>query len=176
MKKYWSLLLFFPFLIFSCIEDESEYTMQEKERVEVDQFEIDSISTDEELPEGQLVPGLHTVTLRVLQGVDSVDRQFKYYMPVSTNASLPISLIFEFHGSYEFDSPAKIVMVESPNVSEGNETVVASKTFPSVKGPKFETITPKITLINTKGGSGFPPRQGRFSLAKAPVCRACPPL
>ncbi len=55
----------------------------------------------------------------------------------------------------EFDSPAKIVMVESPNVSEGNETVVASKTFPSVKGPKFETITPKITLINTKGGSGF---------------------
>ena len=108
MKKYWSLLLFFPFLIFSCIEDESEYTMQEKERVEVDQFEIDSISTDEELPEGQLVPGLHTVTLRVLQGVDSVDRQFKYYMPVSTNASLPISLIFEFHGSYEFDSPATV--------------------------------------------------------------------
>lgn len=108
MKKYWTLLLFFPFLISSCIEDESEYSVQGKENVIIDQFESDSTNIDDELPEGQLVPGLHTVTLRVLQGLDSVNRQFKYYMPVSTNSSLPISLIFEFHGSYEFDSPTTV--------------------------------------------------------------------
>ena len=36
-----------------------------------------------------------------------------------------------------------------------NGTVVASKTFSPIKGAKFETITPKISLVNTKGGSGF---------------------
>lgn len=54
----------------------------------------------------------------------------------------------------DFDSPARIVMVETPNVSEGNETVVASKTFPSYKSLHI-VVTPKISLVNTKGGSGF---------------------
>ena len=84
MKKYRNLLLLIPFLVlFSCMEDESEYSSQEKENVQVDQVTVDTTDTDEELPEGQLVPGLHLVKLKVLQGQDSVERQFKYYMPVS---------------------------------------------------------------------------------------------
>ena len=109
MKKYRNLLLLIPFLVlFSCMEDESEYSSQEKENVQVDQVTVDTTDTDEELPEGQLVPGLHLVKLKVLQGQDSVERQFKYYMPVSTNASKPISLLFEFHGSYEFEAGEEV--------------------------------------------------------------------
>ena len=109
MKKYRNLLLLIPFLVlFSCMEDESEYSSQEKENVQVDQVTVDTTDTDEELPEGQLVPGLHLVKLTVLQGQDSVERQFKYYMPVSTDASKPISLLFEFHGSYEFEAGEEV--------------------------------------------------------------------
>ena len=109
MKKYRTLLLLIPFLVlFSCMEDESEYSSQEKENVQVDQVTVDTTDTDEELPEGQLVPGLHLVKLKVLQGQDSVERQFKYYMPVSTDASKPISLLFEFHGSYEFEAGEEV--------------------------------------------------------------------
>ena len=109
MKKYRILLLLIPFLVlFSCMEDESEYSSQEKENVQVDQVTVDTTDTDEELPEGQLVPGLHLVKLKVLQGQDSVERQFKYYMPVSTDASKPISLLFEFHGSYEFEAGEEV--------------------------------------------------------------------
>ena len=109
MKKYRNLLLLIPFLVlFSCMEDESEYSSQVKENVQVDQVTVDTTDTDEELPEGQLVPGLHLVKLKVLQGQDSVERQFKYYMPVSTDASKPISLLFEFHGSYEFEAGEEV--------------------------------------------------------------------
>ena len=109
MKKYRNLLLLIPCLVlFSCMEDESEYSSQEKENVQVDQVTVDTTDTDEELPEGQLVPGLHLVKLKVLQGQDSVERQFKYYMPVSTDASKPISLLFEFHGSYEFEAGEEV--------------------------------------------------------------------
>ena len=109
MKKYRNLLLLIPFLVlFSCMEDESEYSSQEKENVQVDQVTVDTTDTDVELPEGQLVPGLHLVKLKVLQGQDSVERQFKYYMPVSTDASKPISLLFEFHGSYEFEAGEEV--------------------------------------------------------------------
>ena len=109
MKKYRNLLLLIPFLVlFSCMEDESEYRSQEKENVQVAQVTVDTTDTDEELPEGQLVPGLHLVKLKVLQGQDSVERQFKYYMPVSTDASKPISLLFEFHGSYEFEAGEEV--------------------------------------------------------------------
>lgn len=56
----------------------------------------------------------------------------------------------------ELDSPNKIVMVDIPSQLDNDAgKIVGSKTFPSVKGPKFETVTPKITLLNTKGGSGF---------------------
>ena len=51
MKKYRNLLLLIPFLVlFSCMEDESEYSSQEKENVQVDQVTVDTTDTDEELP------------------------------------------------------------------------------------------------------------------------------
>ena len=50
MKKYRNLLLLIPFLVlFSCMEDESEYSSQEKENVQVDQVTVDTTDTDEEL-------------------------------------------------------------------------------------------------------------------------------
>ena len=56
----------------------------------------------------------------------------------------------------ELDSSNKIEMVDALNTLESDgATVVASKTFPSYRGPKAEIVTPKITLLNTKGGSGF---------------------
>lgn len=43
MKKYRNLLLLIPFLVlFSCMEDESEYSSQEKENVQVDQVTVDT--------------------------------------------------------------------------------------------------------------------------------------
>ena len=45
MKKYRNLLLLIPFLVlFSCMEDESEYSSQEKENVQVT---VDSTDSDE---------------------------------------------------------------------------------------------------------------------------------
>ena len=105
MKKYWSLLVVISFLIVSCMVDESEYTIQEKEDVIVDEVNVDTTSTEEELPEGQLVPGIHEVFMKVpvTEGSkDSVERRFKYYMPISIDATKPISLLFEFHGSNSF--------------------------------------------------------------------------
>lgn len=55
----------------------------------------------------------------------------------------------------ELDSPNKIEMVDAPNALESNGAkVVASKTFPSYKSLNV-LVTPKISLVNTKGGSGF---------------------
>ena len=49
MKKYRNLLLLIPFLVlFSCMEDESEYSSQEKENVQVDQVTVDTTDTDED--------------------------------------------------------------------------------------------------------------------------------
>ena len=106
MRKYWILLIVLPFLMFSCMVDESEYTIQEKEDVDVDQIAVDTTTGEEVLPEGQLVPGVHLVTLKVPvepNSLDSIERQFKYYMPVTLNSAESVSLLFEFHGSYEFD-------------------------------------------------------------------------
>ena len=106
MRKYWSLFIVLPFLMFSCMVDESEYTIQEKEDVNVDQIAVDTTTGEEVLPEGQLVPGVHLVTLKMPvepNSLDSIERQFKYYMPVTLNAGEPISLLFEFHGSREFN-------------------------------------------------------------------------
>lgn len=106
MKRYKILLPLVALLfLFSCVDDESEYNPQEKENINVDNVtnEDKPDDEDEELPEGQLVPGFHTVKLQVTQpDGETVERRFKYYMPVSTNAGKPISLIFEFHGSYSF--------------------------------------------------------------------------
>ena len=106
MRKYRILLIVLPFLMFSCMVDESEYTIQEKEDVDVDQIAVDTTTGEEVLPERQLVPGVHLVTLKVPvepNSLDSIERQFKYYMPVTLNSAESVSLLFEFHGSYEFD-------------------------------------------------------------------------
>lgn len=108
MKKYWSLLILIPFLsIMACMDDTSAYLPQDKENVDVENnFNVDTTNTDSVLPEGELVPGLHLVKMKVLQPnhTDSVVREFKYYMPVTINPAKPISLIFDFHGSYTFES------------------------------------------------------------------------
>lgn len=108
MKRYWSLLILIPFLsIMACMDDTSAYLPQEKENVDVENnFNVDTTNTDSVLPEGELVPGLHLVKMKVLQPnhTDSVVREFKYYMPVTINPAKPISLILDFHGSYTFES------------------------------------------------------------------------
>lgn len=109
MKKYWILSLLFPMLmLFSCMEDTSAYLPQDKENVAVDDVDNeqgDNEDGEEVLPEGQLVPGIHLVKLNVtLPSGETEERRFKYYMPISIDASRPISLIFEFHGSWSFDA------------------------------------------------------------------------
>ncbi len=99
-----------PFLgILSCMDDTSAYLPQDKEQVNVDEITgIDTTATDTVLSEGELVPGMHLVKLNVMQGGELVERRFKYYMPVTLNPAKPISLIFEFHGSYEFEKPGEV--------------------------------------------------------------------
>lgn len=111
MKKYWSLLLLIPFFsIVACVDDTSAYLPQEKENVNVENnFDVDTTDTDSVLPEGELVPGLHLVKMKVLQPnhPEPIEREFKYYMPVTINPAKPISLIFDFHGSYTFEAGEK---------------------------------------------------------------------
>lgn len=107
MRKYWIIGLLIPFLtLFSCMEDTSAYLPQDKEIVGLDSVKNEQgeyEDEDEVLPEGKLVPGIHLVKLNITQPDGQVvERHFKYYMPISINASKPISLIFEFHGSYTF--------------------------------------------------------------------------
>lgn len=95
-----------PFLsIVACMDDTSAYLPQDKEEVKVENnFQVDTTDTDSVMPEGKLVPGIHLVKMKVLQPNHSepVEREFKYYMPVTINPAKPISLIFDFHGSYTF--------------------------------------------------------------------------
>lgn len=111
MKKYWSLFILIPFFsVISCMDDTSAYLPQEKEDVNVENnFKVDTTDTDSVLPEGELAPGLHLVKIKVLQPnyPEPIERQFKYYMPVTINPAKPISLIFDFHGSYTFESGEK---------------------------------------------------------------------
>ncbi len=108
MKKYWSLFLLIAFLsVMACVDDTSAYLPQEKENVKIENnFNVDTTNTDSVLSEGELMPGLHLVKMKVLQPnhPDSTVREFKYYMPVTINPAKPISLIFDFHGSYTFES------------------------------------------------------------------------
>lgn len=92
------------FLLFSCLDDESAYLPQEKGNIEVDDTQgEDTENEDEELPEGQLIPGMHIVKLNIPQpDGQTIERKFKYYMPISIDVAKPISLIFEFHGSLAF--------------------------------------------------------------------------
>lgn len=102
------LATIFIFGLSSCVKDNSAYLAQEKEDVVVDEFG----STDDEdsnYGDGELIPGVQTVRLNVTLADGTVqERRFKYYMPVSTNQGLPISLVFEFHeeSEYPVDSSA----------------------------------------------------------------------
>lgn len=111
MKKYILPLLLFPMLgMMSCLDDLSAYDPQVKEEVDVDDIndESDNNDEDEELPEGKLVPGLHLVKIKVTEpDGQEVERRFKYFMPISLDESRPVSLIFEFHGSWSFDAGVK---------------------------------------------------------------------
>lgn len=65
--KY-SLLLLSLVLLCACVEDESDYILQERENVKVDQIADETTGDEnEELPDGQLVPGFHTVKLEVAE-------------------------------------------------------------------------------------------------------------
>ena len=109
MRKYWILFILIPFItMFSCMDDTSAYLPQERENVNVDEVVVDTTNGDTILPEGQLVPGMHLVKLMIQQGDELVERRFKYFMPVTLNPDRPISLIFEFHGSYTFNGPDEI--------------------------------------------------------------------
>ncbi len=112
MKRYIICgFLFSLFALLSCTDDTSAYEPQVKEPVDVDNVDNeqgDNETEDEELPDGELVPGIHLVKINVTQPDGQVvERRFKYYMPISVDTSKPISLIFEFHGSYTFDTGVK---------------------------------------------------------------------
>lgn len=109
MRKLLFILLLLPLLgLGSCLKDTSAYLPQSKEDVAVDSVKNEEGKGDDEsdsLPEGKLVPGIHLVKLNVKQpDGQTVERRFKYYMPISIDETKPISLIFEFHGSYTFDA------------------------------------------------------------------------
>lgn len=108
MKKLKLLLpIIVSFFFFACSEDNSIYEPQQKENITIDKVENEDQDEEEELPEGQLVPGFHTVKLQVTQPDGQiVERRFKYYMPIAAYGNP--SLIFEFHGSWEYQKKGAI--------------------------------------------------------------------
>ena len=106
MRKYWIVALLMLFVGASCVDDTSAYDPQQKEDVKVDDVRNEQGDDDsEDLPEGKLVPGIHLIKMNVTQpDGETVERRFKYFMPISIDETKPISLIFEFHGSYSFDA------------------------------------------------------------------------
>ncbi len=103
MRRYLFLLIIPFWVMFSCVDDTSSYLSQVKEGVEVEG--VTPGEGEEEPPvDGELTPGVHLVKLNVTQPDGQVvERRFKYFMPSTLVSSKPISLIFEFHGSYEFE-------------------------------------------------------------------------
>lgn len=101
MKRIHIILLSLIVFFFSCSEDTTLYEPQNKENVIVDNTQNEDKDEEEELPEGQLLPGMHIVKLNVTEPDGQIaERRFKYYMPIAAHGNP--SLIFEFHGSYEF--------------------------------------------------------------------------
>lgn len=96
--------IYFPFLILSlfsfsaCVKDKSLYLSQNKKEVNVDDYDKDGNGPG--TVEGELTPGVQLVKLKVTYNGKETERRFKYFMPVSIVKSKPISLIFNFHGSY----------------------------------------------------------------------------
>ncbi len=122
MKRVNILLSFIAlFVFFSCSEDNTLYEPQEKEDVAVDNIQNEDKDEEEELPEGQLLPGMHIVKLNVKEPDGQIaERRFKYYMPIAAHGNP--SLIFDFHGSYQFvksgavPDPMKSFTISNPLV------------------------------------------------------------
>ena len=88
MKRVYILLSLIVFLFFSCSEDNTLYETQEKENVAVDNTQNEDKDEEEELPEGQLLPGMHTGKLNVTEPDGQVvERRFKYYMPIAAHGN-----------------------------------------------------------------------------------------
>lgn len=97
-KIYFSFLLLSLFSFSGCVKDTSLYLSQNKKEVNVDDYDKDG--TGPGAVEGELTPGVQLVKLKVTHNGKETERRFKYFMPVSIVKSKPISLIFNFHGSY----------------------------------------------------------------------------
>lgn len=97
-KIYTLFLLSAVFVFAACVKDASVYLAQDKKDVQVDDYKNDSIGPGK--TEGELTPGIQLVKLKVTHNGNESERRFKYFMPVSIDKSKPISLIFNFHGSY----------------------------------------------------------------------------
>lgn len=98
IKSCFSFLLLFLFAFTGCVKDTSVYLSQEKKDVNVDDYDKDGVTPGGK--EGELTPGINLVKLNVEYNGKVTERRFKYFMPVSIDKSRPISLIFDFHGSY----------------------------------------------------------------------------
>lgn len=98
IKHYLFLLLLSLFTMTACVKDASVYLEQDKKDVAIDDFNKGDDPSGS--IEGELTPGIQLVKLKVQADGIETERSFKYFMPVSIDASKPISLIFYFHGSY----------------------------------------------------------------------------
>jgi len=87
--------------LFGCTKDESTYVTQQKEVVPpIDLFKPDG---PDQSAEGFLTAGVNKVQMEVeMPGGQKIMREFKYYFPISINPNKPISLVFNFHGSYTY--------------------------------------------------------------------------
>ena len=152
MKKLKLLLpIIVSFFFFACSEDNSIYEPQQKENITIDKVENEDQDEEEELPEGQLVPGFHTVKLQVTQPDGQiVERRFKYYMPIAAYGNP--SLIFEFHGSWEYQKKGAIPdPIKNIGVSDPLAQLAIQKIALSVILPGVWTNHPAIPLISTGG-------------------------
>ncbi|MGL5683205.1 MAG: alpha/beta hydrolase family esterase [Marinifilaceae bacterium] len=105
MKKYLLTLLLPMLIVASCAEDNSAYLPQEKEEVVVDKVIIEDDNGNDIPSDGSLVPGIHLAKVNIEQPDGNiVERRFKYFVPISLDPAKPISLIFEFHGSWTYNT------------------------------------------------------------------------
>lgn len=102
MKKFLVNIFAISLLFaYSCTKDTSSYATQQKEAVNpAEHFQPDGKESESK---GTLIPGINKVMIPVtMPDGGIVIREFKYYFPRSINPNKPISLLFNFHGSYTY--------------------------------------------------------------------------
>lgn len=103
-RQFIGILFLLLCILSSCMKDTSAYNPQNKEDVIIDNVENEqgeNDDSDENLPEGKLVPGLHNIKIEIESSDGTIkERIFKYFMPISIDETKSIPLIFEFHDSY----------------------------------------------------------------------------